>query len=109
MSDLRKDLAGVLNCHNRECASDTPDFILAKFLQRCLEAWDEAMMDRERWHGDKIEVDRSVLEEISERLRTSVETNDTTNAAGLRLIAQEIRMDLCKIVRSEEVTADVDG
>lgn len=44
------DLAAMLNRHSAENASNTPDFILAVFLGRCLSAWNEAIVDRDRWY-----------------------------------------------------------
>ena len=37
---LRDDITTVLNKHSAEGGSDTPDFILARFLLGCLEAFD---------------------------------------------------------------------
>jgi hypothetical protein len=34
-----------------ESTSDTPDFILASFLAKCLEAFDGCVVERDRWHG----------------------------------------------------------
>lgn len=33
----------VLNCASRENVSDTPDFVLAEFMLRCLEAFESAV------------------------------------------------------------------
>ena len=35
-SNFRQDLARAINCHSRENKSDTADFILVRFLDRCL-------------------------------------------------------------------------
>ncbi len=51
MSDFEKELTTLLNKHNRENASDTPDYILAMFLINCLAAWNEATQQRETFHG----------------------------------------------------------
>jgi hypothetical protein len=51
---LRRDLATVLNAHSREQNSDTPDFILARYLINCLAAYETATADRERWHSGEI-------------------------------------------------------
>jgi hypothetical protein len=44
-------LAGILNRYSKENGSNTPDFILAKFLECCLAAFDGVTLDRERWYG----------------------------------------------------------
>ena len=31
--------------------SDTPDFILAKYLRRCLENFNETLQERDKWSG----------------------------------------------------------
>lgn len=53
MSEFRKELSGLLNRHDREIWSNTPDFILADFLTRCLEAFDAATRVRtDFWSSD---------------------------------------------------------
>lgn len=46
-----KELEILLNKHSIENYSNTPDYILAKFLHECLIAFNGAMHDRDRWHG----------------------------------------------------------
>ena len=54
MSEFRKDLSDVINKHSKENGSNTPDFILGEYLERCLFAFDEAIRDREQWYkGDR--------------------------------------------------------
>ena len=48
---LRKALQTVLNAVSAENASNTPDFILAMYLESCLMAFDEAVQQRETWYG----------------------------------------------------------
>ncbi len=50
-SDFVKDLEACVNRHSQENASNTPDFILAMFLENCLHAWNEAVQQRESWYG----------------------------------------------------------
>lgn len=45
-SDLEKDLTDVLNKHSAENGSDTPDYVLAKYLIRCLAAYNSAVKER---------------------------------------------------------------
>jgi len=44
---LEQDLAAVLNSHSVENASNTPDFVLAKFLLGALDAYEGAVRERE--------------------------------------------------------------
>jgi hypothetical protein len=39
----------VLNRHSIESASHTPDFLLASYLGRCLDAYAEVVSARDRW------------------------------------------------------------
>jgi len=51
IDSLREEVAAALNRHSCENESNTPDFILAKFLLGCLQAWDNSVRERERWYG----------------------------------------------------------
>ena len=48
--ELSRDLASVLNRHNAENGSNTPDYILADYLVACLEAWNLAAQARDTWY-----------------------------------------------------------
>lgn len=48
---FEKELAGLINKYNMENDSDTPDFILAKYLRSCFLAFNGAVVRRERWYG----------------------------------------------------------
>lgn len=47
------DLEEIINKNSKENKSDTPDFILAQYLKRCLCAFDSAVNQREIWYGRK--------------------------------------------------------
>ena len=49
--DFRSELSGLINRHSKEGRSNTPDFILRDFLCCCLNAFDSATAQREKWHG----------------------------------------------------------
>ena len=49
-----KQLAQFLNSFSEENGSNTPDFILATFLDHCLAAWNDATRAREIWYGVKL-------------------------------------------------------
>jgi hypothetical protein len=51
-NSLRDELAGLLNRHSKENASNTPDFILAQYMLSTLGAFDAAVRQRERWYGE---------------------------------------------------------
>lgn len=48
---FEKDLERLINKYSQENGSDTPDFILAKYLNDCLTAWNHAVSWREKWYG----------------------------------------------------------
>lgn len=49
MSEFEKELATLINRNSLENGSNTPDFILAKFLQGCLNAYNLAVQQRDSW------------------------------------------------------------
>lgn len=53
MSDLREEITTAINRVSAENGSDTPDYILAHFLEASLLAFDIAVRDRDEWHGFK--------------------------------------------------------
>lgn len=44
------EIAKVINGFSRENRSNTPDWILANFIERCLVAWEVATCDRDHWY-----------------------------------------------------------
>ncbi len=53
---LEKDLAGLINTESREEDSNTPDYILAKFMMDCLCAFELASNKREVWYGVELDI-----------------------------------------------------
>ncbi len=51
MSEFEKELTELINRHSQENASNTPDFILAQYLNSCLFAFNTAVQQRENWYG----------------------------------------------------------
>lgn len=49
--NFREELRQLLNAHSRENASGTPDFILANYMARCLDNYDQTVIEREKWYG----------------------------------------------------------
>lgn len=49
-----QDLASLINYHSLENGSDTPDFILASFLQNVLTDWNHAVSARATWRGEGV-------------------------------------------------------
>jgi hypothetical protein len=50
-NDFVKDFTKLVNRYSLENGSNTPDFILARYLYDCLLAFNAATTRRERWYG----------------------------------------------------------
>lgn len=48
---FRAELENLINKHCMENGSDTPDFILADYLNRCLQNFDKTLNRRRHWYG----------------------------------------------------------
>ena len=55
MKPLFQELETLLNGYSEENESNTPDFILAKFMLSCLENFNVATRCRDRWYGVHLE------------------------------------------------------
>jgi hypothetical protein len=53
--EFRKELQELINRNSKENGSNTPDYILAEYLENCLAAFDRAVNLREIWHGRPID------------------------------------------------------
>jgi len=51
MSTFQKELETIINRYSMEQHSDTPDFILAQYLNGCLENFGKAVKLRDSWYG----------------------------------------------------------
>lgn len=51
MKGFQKELEELINRHSLENDSNTPDFVLAAFMQRCLDAYTMATNRRDKWYG----------------------------------------------------------
>ena len=58
-----RELEFIINQFSQENASNTPDFILATYLLRCLNAWNEGVTRREEWYGREHKVADTVTSE----------------------------------------------
>lgn len=50
-STFQRELKHLINRLSKENGSDTPDFILADYLNGCLVNFNMAVQDREEWYG----------------------------------------------------------
>lgn len=49
-ASFRVALDDLINTHSQENGSDTPDFILGRYLSDCLDAFDLATRRRDSWY-----------------------------------------------------------
>lgn len=54
MKGFVKDIENVINSYCKENGSDTPDFILAEYLDDCLRAYNKSLVAREKWYGREV-------------------------------------------------------
>jgi hypothetical protein len=50
-TEFKEKLSALLNVMSQENESNTPDFILAEYLLRSLQAFNVAVVHREKWYG----------------------------------------------------------
>ena len=72
MSEFRKELEELVNKHSQENLSNTPDWILAQYILKSLDAFNQATNQRERWYGRE--------EETSDLMGTVASLPDRENA-----------------------------
>ena len=54
--NFERELTELLNKHNQESGSNTPDFVLADYVVQCLQAFNDGVKNRERLaRGEKTE------------------------------------------------------
>jgi hypothetical protein len=81
-SEFCQDLRSALNRRCRENASNTPDFILTGFLAGCLDAFDSACGDRDRFFN----VTPSIVNITKDGKREPVYTCRCRNSALAKLL-----------------------
>ena len=60
--DLQEQIRAAINKHSAENMSNTPDYILALYLINCLEAFNTAVQQREKWYGRDIKAGIKTLD-----------------------------------------------
>jgi len=62
MGKFRQELEELINKNSLENKSNTPDFVLAEFLNGCLKAFDTAVNEREKWYGRNKDAEERILD-----------------------------------------------
>ena len=50
---FEEELTDLIGKYCKQEKSNTPDFILAKYLERCLSTFEDSIEQREDWYGVK--------------------------------------------------------
>ena len=61
---FRKELEKLINKHSMENGSNTPDFILGRYLIGCLQTFDDVVNAREEWYGRQSHTNDSKQREV---------------------------------------------
>lgn len=64
--DFLKELTRLLNKHNLDTHTNTPDFILARYLLGCYQEFRKGTRLRDQWHGKEGELQLIELNEDDE-------------------------------------------
>lgn len=51
MTTFKEELESLINRHSLENDSNTPDFILAQYIQGCLDNFNTTITARDKWYG----------------------------------------------------------
>jgi hypothetical protein len=97
---FERSLGRVINRHSMENASDTPDFIMAEFLTKILQAFDEMIQARDKWYGGSHRRLQAQLEAEGEHTAAA---NDQINELEKKLA------ELRRQARTDEARADGNG
>ncbi len=65
MSKFEEDITSLINKHSAENSSNTPDFILARYLTGCLAVFATTVQRRDNWYGDARKSSQAMLEETA--------------------------------------------
>ena len=89
------ELTELLNRHNLEIGSNTPDFILARYLVGCLRQAEVAIHSREMWYGRKpriaaMEPSSQVYVEVY-RILDGTKAGDEPGNRGERITFEALR------------------
>lgn len=52
--NFRNELGALINKYSKDNESNTPDFILARFIEGCLTAYTQTVFAREKWFDKKL-------------------------------------------------------
>lgn len=87
-SNFQDEIESLINRYSQENGSNTPDFILASYLNDCLKAWNSAVNARETWYGRKVN-----LLPVGGQSRTDVIREQQRSGGGDAITAIMVRRE----------------
>lgn len=57
--DFKKELTSLLNRHSWDCVCETPGFILADYIERCLDNYATTMAQNRAFHSNWKDVEKN--------------------------------------------------
>jgi hypothetical protein len=73
---FRDELETLINRHSVENGSNTPDFILAGFLNSCLDVFDHSVRERDKWYGVSLCPSNSHFEDVHKETKEGLGDSD---------------------------------
>ncbi len=84
-------LQDLINKHSKESDSDTPDFILAQYLNNCLTSFNSALKQRSNWYSKETDFDSQSLKEQAWHILDYISQNQNLVPDGrVRLLRQTL-------------------
>jgi len=107
------ELKSLLNRFSKENVSDTPDFILASYIEHCLQAYNNATNAREKFYGRNLKV-RAVTD-ITDGIETLNGMNKSSSDLKAKPLApppppaplQRMIREGDKVLKTEEVLKEI--
>ncbi len=56
MNDFHRELKDLLNRYSIDNEMNTPDFVLVQYIRRCLDTWNETIIEWYKCHGKQLAI-----------------------------------------------------
>jgi hypothetical protein len=88
---LLDEIRSAINRNSAENDSDTPDFILARFLTECLNAWNKTVAEREKWYNRSCGGSKSITDNFHPNQPLSRLTAAEQELAAIRAEMKQVQ------------------
>lgn len=72
ITEFEQELTTLINRYSLENGSNTPDYILAAYLRRCMYNYNTTVNERDTWHGKHHAITKLTTELVTDQLKTEV-------------------------------------